>query len=423
MILLRHIPFLKAVFLHSVTAFGGPQGHLGMVMKTFVNQRHDVTEKEVLDYNSFCQLLPGASSTQVLTLIGYKRGGIPLAVLTLMIWIAPACILMGAFSFLLEYFDQRAMSNGIFKFIQPMAVGFLAFAASRSFRIAIHNNITSIIMVVSTIATYFLFKSPWIFPILLVGGGFVTNLSDKRIPEKAQPVKKIKWGNIWMFGIIFLVAGVISEMARSNDWPNRRPLNLFENNYRFGSLVFGGGQVLIPMMYEQFVERPKSPVVIKKNLNKKGNVISIERNDFYTGAGVVRAIPGPVFSIASFMGGMAMKDKGTGWQILGCVIGSIAIFLPSALLVLFFFPIWYNLQRYVVVYRALEGINAVVVGIMVAGTIYMMRDISVIGFRTISILNLGVILGTWLLLYFTRLPSPVIVLICLLLGWVMQQYM
>ena len=61
-----------------------------------------------------------------------------------------------------------------------------------------------------------------------------------------------------------------------------------------------------------------------------------------------------------------------------------------------------------------------VVGIMVAGTIYMMRDISVTGFRTISILNIGVILGTWALLYFTRLPSPVIVLICFLLGWLMQ---
>jgi chromate transporter len=120
------------------------------------------------------------------------------------------------------------------------------------------------------------------------------------------------------------------------------------------------------------------------------------------------------------MGGSAMKDKGTAWQILGCVIGSVAIFLPSALLVLFFFPIWYNLQRYVVVYRALEGINAVVVGIMVAGTIYMMRDITVTGFRTISILNIGVILGTWGLLYFTRLPSPVIVLICLLVGWMMK---
>ena len=99
--LLRHIPFLKAVLLHSVTAFGGPQAHIGMMMKTFVNKTPYVTEEELMEYNGFCQLLPGASSTQTLTLIGYKRGGIILAVLTLILWILPACILMGAFSFLL----------------------------------------------------------------------------------------------------------------------------------------------------------------------------------------------------------------------------------------------------------------------------------------------------------------------------------
>jgi len=416
MILLRHIPFLKAVFMHSVSAFGGPQGHFGMVIRTFVHKRRDVTEKEVLDYNAFCQLLPGASSTQVLTLIGYKRGGVPLAVLTLLIWIAPACILMGAFSFVLEYIDEKSAKDGVFKFIQPMAVGFLAFAATKSFKVAIHNNITRVILVVSAIATYLLFKTPWIFPALIVVGGFVTNLSDKRIPQKGTPPKKIKWGNIWLFAIIFILAGVVSEMARKNDWPNRRPLNLFENTYRFGAMVFGGGQVLIPIMYEQFVERPKSEVVIRKNQGKMSNVISIDRDDFYTGAGIVRAIPGPVFSIASFMGGMAMKDKGVGWQILGCVIGSVAIFLPSALLVLFFFPIWHNLQRYAVVYRALEGINAVVVGIMVAGTFYMMKDISITGFATVSFVNIGVILGTWAVLTFTKIPSPVIVFVCLLLG-------
>jgi chromate transporter len=93
--LLRHIPFLKAVFLHSISAFGGPQGHIGMMMKTFVNRRRDITQEELMDYNAFCQLLPGASSTQTLTLIGYKRGGIPLAVLTLIIWILPACVIMG----------------------------------------------------------------------------------------------------------------------------------------------------------------------------------------------------------------------------------------------------------------------------------------------------------------------------------------
>lgn len=417
MVLLRHISFLKAVFLHSISAFGGPQGHFGMVIKTFVHQRRDVTEKEVLDYNSFCQLLPGASSTQVLTLIGYKRGGVPLAVLTLAIWIFPACFLMGAFSFLLQYFDTRSQGASVFKFIQPMAVGFLAFAASKSFKLAIHNTITIVILIVSAIVTFLLFKSPWVFPILIVAGGFVTNLSDKRIPQKGIPPKQIKWGNIWLFAILFMSAGLVSELARTQDWPNRRPLNLFENTYRFGSLVFGGGQVLIPMMYEQYVERPKSEMVIRKNQDKKENVISIERDDFYTGAGIVRAIPGPVFSVSSFMGGMSMNEKGPAWQILGCLIGSVAIFLPSALLVLFFFPIWHNLQRYAVVFRALEGINAVVVGIMVASTCYMMKDISITAFKTVSILNIGVIIGTWLLLSFSRLPSPLIVFICLLLGW------
>src|SRR5882757_5682899 len=107
MILLRHIPFLKAVFLHSITAFGGPQGHFAMMLKTFVHRRKDITEEELIDFNSFCQLLPGASSTQTITLIGFKRGGVPLAVLTLIIWILPACCIMGGLSFLLEYINQN----------------------------------------------------------------------------------------------------------------------------------------------------------------------------------------------------------------------------------------------------------------------------------------------------------------------------
>src|SRR2546421_12130151 len=98
MILLRHSPFLKAVFFHSLTSFGGHQGNFGMMLKTFVHQRKDISEAELLDYNAFCNLLPGASSTQILTLIGYKRGGVWLAVITLLIWILPACTLMGAFS-------------------------------------------------------------------------------------------------------------------------------------------------------------------------------------------------------------------------------------------------------------------------------------------------------------------------------------
>ncbi len=404
---------MRSVFLHSITAFGGPQGHFGMMLKTFVERRRDVTKEELLEYNSFCQLLPGASSTQLLTLIGYKRGGVPLAVISLIIWILPACILMGAFSFFLEFIDQKALNKNVFRFIPPMAVGFLLFAAVKGLRIAIRNTITYVILLVSTIATYLLFTTPWIFPILILLGGFITNLSDRRIPEKEQRPKKIKWWNIWLFAFIFIAAGVTSELARKNNWPNRRPINLFENTFRFGSLVFGGGQVLIPIMYEQFVARPQSQKLLQRN----PNVIKIQKDDFYNGAGIVRAIPGPVFSIASFAGGMAMKDMGWHFQLLGCLIGAVAIFLPSALMVLFFFPIWHNLKKYVVVYRAIEGINAVVVGIMFAASFYMMRDVSLIGMTSISLLNLAIVIATTLLLLLTRLPAPVIVAACLLAAW------
>jgi chromate transporter len=406
-VLFRHIAFLRAVFLHSISAFGGPQGHFGMMMKTFVNRRKDVTEQELMDYSAFCQLLPGASSTQTLTLIGYKRGGVVLAMLTLLIWTLPACCLMALFSF----FPLR--TTGIFRFIGPMTIGFLAFAAQRAFRVSIRNTITRVILVISTIATFLLFKWPWIFPILLVCGGFVTNLSHKRIPQVEVLPKKIKWGNIWLFAIIFILAGASSELARRNNWPNRRPFIVFENTYRFGSLVFGGGNVLMPMMYEQFVARPQSQQLIQRN----PHILRIDQTDFYSGWGMVRAIPGPVFSVASYMGGVAMKDKGTAWQIFGCFIGATGIFLPSALLVLFFYPIWHNLKKYATVYRALEGINSVVVGIMIAAGLYMMNDFRSASWKDI-LLNLVVIGATWLLLLYSKLPSPVIVLFWLGLGWV-----
>ena len=408
--LLRHVPFLKAVFYHSISAFGGPQGHLGMMMKTFVDQRRDVTKAELMEYVSFCQLLPGASSTQTLTLIGYKRGGVPLAVLTLIIWILPASILMATLSFIIEYIDTKQMSLNIFRFIQPMAVGFLAFAAFRVYKISIINLITYIIMFVSLIITYLLFKSPWVFPILIFAGGIVTNFSRKRIPEKevVKP-KQIKWTNIWLFILIFMIAGFLSETARTHNWQNRRAYNLFENFYRFGSLVFGGGDVLMPMMYDQYVVREKTKYLTKE--------------EYLTGYGMVRAIPGPVFSVATYTGGMAMRSKGIHMQLLGCIIGSLGIFLPSALLVLFFYPVWHNLKKYVVVYRALEGINAVVVGIMWAATFYLLKAISITNLQTVSFINIAVIIGTFSLLTFTKIRSPFIVIGCLLLGWVFQNHL
>lgn len=410
----RHISFLKTVFFYTLTAFGGPQGHLGMLLKTFVQQKHYLSENELIEYNSFCQLLPGASSTQIITLIGYKRGGVPLAVLTLLIWITPACILMGALSFLVAYFNHRPSLQGLFTYIQPMAIGFLLFASIKAFQLSIHNTITQIIMLCAMLVTYLFFKVPWIFPLLIVLGGIATNFSDKRIPKKEHvKPRQIRWTNIWLFVVIFAVAGFLSETARKQEWPERKAFNLFENFYRFGSFVFGGGDVLLPLMLDQYVARPTAPKVTERN----PNVIRIDKNDLLTGYGMVRAIPGPVFSVASFTGGMALQPEGKKMQVIGCIIGSIAIFLPSALLVLFFFPVWQYLQKFVVVYRALEGIHAVVVGLMWAATLYLLHGFPLKGFNQVNIISLAVIIGTFVLLRYTRIPAPVLVLICLFFGW------
>jgi chromate transporter len=413
--MLRHVRFLKNVFLYSLTAFGGPQAHLAMMMKMFVHKTPYVTKEELLEYSAFCNLLPGASSTQTVTLIGYKRGGVPLAVMTLLIWITPACFLMGLFSFLLHYIDQKSLHTDIFKFVPALAVGFLVYASVMAFGVSIKNTITWIIMLLCLIATYVFFKTPWIFPLLIVLGGFATNLSHKRIPQHEIKPRKIKWWNIWLFAIIFIVAGISSEVARKNDWPNRKPMNLFENTYRMGSLVFGGGQVLMPMMYEQFSVRPI--IVREKRPEIARNMLEIDKDDMTTAMGIVRAMPGPVFAIASFAGGTSLKEMGTEMQVVGCIIGSIAIFLPSALLVLFFFPIWNNLKKYAAVYRSLEGINAAVVGIMIAATLYIMKDISIIDGNMSSLANVAVIIITFLLLQFTKVPAPIVVAACLLLGY------
>jgi chromate transporter len=403
MVLLRHIPFLKAVFYYTISAFGGPQGHLGMMMKTFVDNRKDVTKEELIEYVAFCQMLPGASSTQTITLIGYKRGGVPLAVLTLLIWILPASILMGIFSFLVYYVNTFHVSLNIFNYVQPMAVGFIAFAAYKMYRISTKNTISIFIIIISAIGTFAFFESPWVFPVLIILGGIVTNFSNKRYPDRANiKPRHIKWTNIWLFILIFVIVGFLSETARKQNWEHKRAFNLTENTYRFGSLVFGGGDVLMPMMYEQYVVREKTNYMTKE--------------EFLTGWGLVRAIPGPVFSVAAYTGGMVLREKGVGMQVLGSLIGCIMIFLPSALLVLFFFPVWQHLKKYVVVYRSLEGINAVVVGIMWASFFYLLKDISITEMDTVSFVNIFVIIGTFCLLSFTRIPPPFIVLTCLIVG-------
>lgn len=391
--------------MYSFTAFGGPQGHMGMMVKTFVQKRKDLTEDELLEYNAFCQMLPGPSSTQTVMLIALKRGGIPLAVVTLLLWVFPAALLMGILSFAIRYFSTGTGGGipvTIFSFVQPMSVGFVFYAAARMMHTSIKHVATAAIMLGGLLATLFI-NSPWVFPVLLVLSGFVSNFSNNRIPSPLQRPKRINWIHLWAFAVIFIIAGVVSEMARTEGWRYGRIFNLFENFYRFGAIVFGGGQALLPMMYYQFVSRSGYQILTSSQL--------------LTGYGMVQAMPGPVFSICSFVGGMAMSQYGGMWQVMGSLVATIAVFLPSTLLLFFLFPIYENLKHHVIIFRALEGINSVIVGIIWASGIFLFKSIAFDAHLAFEWSNLIIVLITFALLYYSKIPAPLIVLGWILLGW------
>lgn len=403
MLLKRHIPFLKAAFAYTLTAFGGPQGHLGMMVRTFVEKRKDVTEEELLEYNAFCQMLPGPSSTQTVALIAYKRGGPALAILTLLIWIFPASILMTVLALLIGYLDSSSIQTNFFRFLQPMSVGFVIYAAVLMMKKSVTNPMTWMIMLAGLAATV-LIHSPWLFPVLLILSGFLTNFSDKRIEEKVQKPAKIRWMSIWVFVAVFIAAGIVSEIARQRQWEFRVIANLFENFYRFGTIVFGGGQALIAMLLVQFVVLPQ----------KRGMTPLLSSGDIMTGFGLVQAIPGPVFSVCAYLGVVILAPYGIFWQVIGSIVCIIGIFLPSTLLLLFLFPVYQNLKQHVIIYRALEGINAVIIGVIWASGILLLMAINKKAIDWLSFVVVGL---TFLLLKYTKIPAPVIVVVMLIAGW------
>ena len=181
-------------------------------------------------------------------------------------------------------------------------------------------------------------------------------------------------------------------------------------------MVYGGSQALLPMMLFQFVSKP-----INMGLSPY-----LSSADLMTGYGMMQAIPGPTFSVCAFVGGMAMSDFGYQAQILGGLISLFAVFLPSTLLLLFFYPIYENLKQHVIIFRALEGINAMIVGIIWASGFLFMMEIFKIGkheifngtwWQKLDVGSLLTILITFLVLKYTKLPAPLLVIAALTLGY------
>jgi len=386
---IRYYIYLRDVLLLAVTAFGGPQAHIALFIDVLVRKRGYLNEKELIELNALCQILPGPTSTQTITAIGFRIGGPGLAYLTLLVWMLPAITIMTAAALALAYLQSQNIDLGFTKFIQPIAVGFVAVAAYRISSRVVTDNLGIVIMIVAAIISYFA-PSPYVFPALLLVAGSITafNYKAHSIEEKA-PIK-VKWHNFILWVAVFIGVAALGGITRA------LPIRLFENFYRNGSLIFGGGQVLIPLLYTEFVDF-------------KGYLSSEE---FLSGYAFVQSVPGPVFSFSAFVGTLSMRSWGVGGQILGGIVASLGIFLPGTFLIFFVARFWEQIKKYRIVRASLNGINAASSGMVIAAGLLLFRPLPS------TPQNFAVIVATLALLLFTRIPAPYIIIAGLLAGFI-----
>lgn len=385
---IRYYIFLKDVLKIAVSAFGGPQVHMAMLLDLMVSKRGYLTEEELLELNALCQILPGPTSTQTITAIGFRMGGPNLAYLALLVWITPAVLIMTAAALSVIYFEANHISISFTRYIQPMAVAFVAFSGYKISRKVIRGQGALWLMLFSTIASYY-FRSPWACPIiLLISGGF-TALNFKEHQQEKKESMKIQWANFILFISVAFGAAILGGITRSV------PMLLFENFYRNGSLIFGGGQVLTPLLFTEFVH-------FKHYLTSE---------EFLSGLGLAQVVPGPVFSFTAYIGTLSMRKFGLEGQLLGSFVATAGIFLPGTFMIFFVIRFWDQLKRYRVIKASLNGINAASTGLIASAAILLFEPMAT------DWLNILIVLGTFVLLQFNRIAPPLIFLGGLLLGF------
>ncbi len=383
---IRYLIFLKDVLILSLTCFGGPQAHLALFIQHLVYKHRYITEPEIMEMQALCQLLPGPTSTQTITAIGYKLGGAKLSYFTLLVWILPATVFMGVAALGISFFEKGTLVR-ITQFIKPMGVAFIFFAAFIIGKKVIKTKTSIVLMTLSAFAGFY-FRSPYITPILILLGGLVASAKYNKQKKMLKNPVKVKWGNLVLWAVLFVVIAIIGKIT------NSLPIRLFENFYRNGSLAFGGGHILKPLLFNEFVE-------FKHYLSA---------DEYLSGIALAEMVPGPTFSIASYVGSLSLRSWGLNGQILGSFIGSIGIFLPGIFMIFFAVKFWEQLKQFRGVRASLEGINATSTGLTLAAGISLFLPL------VIHPLEIFTFITTFLVLLSNKIPSYFMIFIGLFLG-------
>ncbi|SDS08035.1 chromate transporter [Halopseudomonas litoralis] len=381
------------IFLRlGLTSFGGPVAHLGYFRDEFVVRRRWLSERSYADVVALCQFLPGPASSQVGLALGLSRAGYGGALAAWIGFTLPSAAALMLFASSLTYYGN--LGSGVLQGLKIVAVAVVAQAVWGMARTLCPDRLRVTLMGISAAAVLML-PFIWSQPLVLLMAGLIGVLLIKPDIEEQQddlPTRVSRRTGSWaltvffalLIGLPLLAALIPSQM-----------LILVDSFYRVGSLVFGGGHVVLPLLQAETVQAGL-----------------LDTDTFLAGYGATQAVPGPLFTFAAFLG-TAMETAAPAW-ITG-LICLVAIFLPSFLLVIGALPFWAQLRHNLRTRVALAGVNAAVVGILLAA-LYQPVWTSAIKAPQDAALALAALIA----LIFWKVPPWLVVIATAAFGWLLS---
>jgi chromate transporter len=382
------------VFLRlGLTSFGGPIAHLGYFRDEFVTRRRWLGERSYADLVALCQFLPGPASSQVGMAIGLSRAGFAGALAAWAGFTLPSAIALILFAIGVASWGD-ALPAGTLHGLKVVAVAVVAQAVWGMARSLCTDSARVTIAAVAACLAL-LWPTAWGQVGTIASAAAVGWLMFKPVQDASHDPLPIAVGRrlaaalLIVFSVLLITLPILLRI-----WPNQT-LALIDAFYRAGSLVFGGGHVVLPLLEAEVVPSGW-----------------LTNETFLAGYGAAQAVPGPLFTFAAFLGA-SMNTAPSGWT--GGLICLVAIFVPSLLLVAGALPFWEQLRRSVRTQAALAGVNAAVVGLLLAALYHPVWTSAI--FRPG---DFGLALLAFVALMFWKLPPWLVVLTTSLAGWLIS---
>lgn len=371
-----------------LTSFGGPVAHLGYFRDEYVGRRKWLDDHTYTDIVALCQFLPGPASSQVGIAVGITRAGLLGGLLAWIGFTLPSAIALTVFAYGVS--STNISDAGWLSGLKVVAVSVVALAIWNMARNLCPDRSRATVAILATVAVLAIPTALSQIAVIFTGGvlGLLFLRQEQESTTQTATLPISRTTAVVSFSIFILLLFGLPLLTKIT---NYHPIEMFDSFFRAGALVFGGGHVVLPLLQAE---------VVSQNW--------VAKDAFVAGYAAAQGVPGPLFTFSAYLGTLI---QGYPAQWIGGLVALTAIFLPSFLLVTATLPFWNYLRGIVKFRRALMGINAAVVGLLIAA----LYDL----FSTSQILEpiyFGMGLGAFLLLAFWKVPPWIVLLVAALVA-------